>query len=86
MNMLMTLCRSYVFMYRPHISREHSDLFPRLLDIATGGDMENIIGKMAASTREALGEQGFAGPLRDLAEIEHILDIHDIRGYTIGYG
>jgi hemerythrin-like domain-containing protein len=86
MNMLITLCRSYVFMYRPHISRENSVLFPRLSAIASRGVIEEIGVKMAAATREALGGQGFAGPLRELAEIERSLDIHDVRGYTIGYG
>ncbi|HEY3272240.1 MAG TPA: hemerythrin domain-containing protein [Methanocella sp.] len=85
-NILMTLCRSYVFMYRPHISRENSELFPRLSHIATPGVIDDLGGKMAESTRESLGEQGFAGPLRELAEIEQSLDIHDVRSYTIGYG
>ena len=41
---------------------------------------------MAGATREALGEQGFDGPLRELAKIGHSLDIPDVRSYTIGYG
>jgi hemerythrin-like domain-containing protein len=86
MNILMTLCRSYVFMYRPHISRENSELFPRLFRITTRGAIDDLAGKMAGATREALGEQGFAGPLREVAEIEHSLDIHDVGSYTIGYG
>jgi hypothetical protein len=73
-------------MYRPHISRENSELFPRLSAIASRGEIEKIGQKMATATRGALGEQGFAGPLADLAEIERTLDIHDVRGYTIGYG
>jgi hemerythrin-like domain-containing protein len=86
MNILVTLCRSYIFMYRPHISRENSELYPRLFHITTRGVIDDIAGKMAMATREALGEQGFAAPLQELAEIEHSLDIHDVRGYTIGYG
>jgi hemerythrin-like domain-containing protein len=86
MNILMTLCRSYVFMHQPHISRENSELFLRLFHIATPGVIDDITGKMARATREAIGEQGFAGPLRRLAEIENSLDIHDIRSYTICYG
>lgn len=86
MNILMTLCRSHIFMYRPHISRENSELFPRLSAIASRGEMEEIGRAMAAATRDALGEQGFAGPLADLAEIERTLDIHNVRSYTIGYG
>jgi hemerythrin-like domain-containing protein len=85
-NILMTLCRSYVFMYRPHISRENSELFPRLSAIASRREIDEIGQKMAAATRDALGEQGFAGPLADLAEIERTLDIHDVRSYTVGYG
>jgi hemerythrin-like domain-containing protein len=86
MNILVTLCRSYIFMYRPHISRENSELFPRLFHIATRSAIDDIAGKMAESTREALGKHGFAGQLREMAEIEHSLDIHDVRSYTIGYG
>ena len=86
MNILMTLCRSYIFMYRPHVSRENSELFPRLSAIASRGIIEEIGRTMAVATRDALGEQGFAGPLQELAEIERSLDIHDVRSYTIGYG
>jgi hemerythrin-like domain-containing protein len=86
MNILMTLCRSYIFMYRPHLSRENSELFPRLSAIASRRAIGEIGEKMAIATRDALGEPGFAGPLRDLAEIERSLEIHDVGGYTIGYG
>lgn len=86
LNILMTLCRSHIFMYRPHISRENSELFPRLSAIASRSEIEKIGQKVAAATRDALGEPGFAGPLADLAEIERTLDIHDVRNYTIGYG
>lgn len=86
LNILMTLCRSHIFMYRPHISRENSELFPRLSAIASPREIEKIGREMAAATRDALGEQGIAGSLADLAEIERTLDIHDVRSYTVGYG
>jgi hypothetical protein len=73
-------------MYRPHISRENSELFPRLSAIASRGEIEEIGRAMAAAALDALGEQGFAGPLADLAEIERTPEIHDVRHYTIGYG
>jgi|AGTN01.2.fsa_nt_gi Hemerythrin HHE cation binding domain. len=85
MNILMTLCRSYIFMYRPHMSRENSELFPRLPEIATQEAIGDIARKMSAATKGVIGEQGFEGSLRDLAEIEHSLGIHDVRGFTIGY-
>jgi hemerythrin-like domain-containing protein len=84
MNMLMTLCRSYVFMYRPHLSRENSELFPKLSHIAPPETVADIARRMEESTQDALGGDGFAGPLRELAEIEQSLDINDLRGYTVG--
>lgn len=86
MNVLMTLCRSYVFMYGPHLSRENSDLFPRLSQILSQEELDDIARKMSATTRDVLGEDGFAGQLRAMAEIEQSLEIHDVRSYTIGYG
>jgi hemerythrin-like domain-containing protein len=86
MNMLMTLCRSYIFMYRPHLSRENSDLFPRLSRIASREELDDIARNMSATTRDVLGEEAFAGQLRAMAEIEQSLEIHDVRSYTIGYG
>jgi hemerythrin-like domain-containing protein len=86
MNILMTLCRSYIFMYRPHMSRENTELFPRLSGIASRDAIGEIMNKMDVATRDVLGDQGFAGPLRDLAELEQSLDIHDVRDFTIGYG
>jgi hemerythrin-like domain-containing protein len=85
-NMLMTLCRSYVFMYRPHISREDSELFPKLSRIASPEAMADIARNMGTVTRDALGEEGYAPSFRALAEIEQVLEIDDVRGYTIGYG
>lgn len=86
MNILMTLCRSYLFMYRPHIARENTELFPKLYDIASAGSIGSIAEKMASAATETSGKNGFGNILRDLAEIEQSLGIHDISEYTIGYG
>ncbi|MGA9141126.1 MAG: hemerythrin domain-containing protein [Methanocella sp.] len=86
MNVLMTLCRSYIFMYRPHMSREDTELFPRLYEIVPA-DMVSETGEMVRSTeRQSLGEKGFDGLLHDLSEIEQSMGIGDVAGYTIGYG
>jgi hemerythrin-like domain-containing protein len=86
MNILITLCRSYIFMYRPHMSRETTELFPRLYDIASDGTIEDLSSKMHAAEQKLAGEKGFSGMLLDLAEIEQSLEISDLASYTIGYG
>ncbi len=86
MNILMTLCRSYIFMYRPHMSREDTELFPRLYEIATAGQVRETGGMVLNTERQSLGKNGFDGLLRDLSEVEQSVGIGDIAGYTIGYG
>lgn len=86
MNVLVTLCRSYIFMYRPHMSRENTELFPRLYEIAREGKILEIGEKVRSREQRLLGEKGFEGLLHDLAEIEQSLGIGDLASYTIGYG
>jgi hemerythrin-like domain-containing protein len=86
MNILLTLCRSYIFMYRPHISRENTELFPRLFEIAGEEKIREIGEKVRRTEQQSLGEKGFGGLLHELAEIEQSLGIGDVAGYTIGYG
>lgn len=86
MNILATLCRSYIFMYRPHMSREDTELFPRLYRIADEVKIRKIGENIRSAEQRSLGEKGFSGLLHDLAEVEQSLGIGDVAGYTIGYG
>jgi hemerythrin-like domain-containing protein len=86
MNVLVTLCRSYIFMYRPHMSRENTELFPRLYEVAREEKIMEIEEKVRSTEQRSLGEKGFGGLLHDLAEIEQSLGIGDVASYTIGYG
>jgi hemerythrin-like domain-containing protein len=86
MNVLMTLCRSYIFMYRPHMSREDTEMFPRLYEIASARQIRETGEMMRSAERQSLGEQGIDGLLRELYEAEQSMGIDDVAGYTIGYG
>jgi len=86
MNILATLCRSYIFMYRPHMSRENTELFPRLYEIADEEKIREIGENIRREEQRSLGEKGFSGLLHDLAEVEQSLGIGDVACYTIGYG
>jgi hypothetical protein len=71
-------------MYRPHMAREATDLFPTLRHLVTADDYAEIGEEMARRDRQAIGADGFEKTARQIAAVEDVMGIEDIGVFTPG--
>lgn len=79
---LVTLCQSFIRMYRPHESREDTVLFPALRTLLTPGQVEALGDKMEEDEHKVLGEEGFEKSVDRVAAIEKGLGIYELAQFT----
>jgi hemerythrin-like domain-containing protein len=69
-------------MYRPHMAREATDVFPTLRHLVTADEYTEIADEMMKRERQAVGADGFEKVAKQVAEVEQVIGIQDIGVFT----
>ncbi len=73
---------SFITMYRPHVAREETDIFPTLHDIVTPDQYGDLATELLKRERKAFGEGGFEAAARKIAQIENKIGTYDLSLFT----
>lgn len=79
---LLTACRQFVRMYRPHAAREDTVVFPALRAVLSPGHVEALGERLEEEEHRMLGEGGFQKVVETVASLEKRLGIHDLDRFT----
>jgi hemerythrin-like domain-containing protein len=79
---VVTLCQSFIRMYRPHESREDTVLFPALRTLLTPRQVQSLGDRMEEAEKRVLGDEGFEKSVDQVAGIEKALGIYDLKQFT----
>jgi hypothetical protein len=71
-----------IAMYRPHMAREATDLFPALRHLVTADEYADMADEMDKRERQAFGADGFEKTAKKVAEVEKVIGIEDIGVFT----
>lgn len=74
--------KSFIKMYRPHLAREETDIFPTLHRLVTPEDYGRMAAELLKREREALSQDGFEAAVRKIAEIETKIGMNDLSQFT----
>jgi hypothetical protein len=74
--------QALIAMYRPHMAREATDLFPALRYLVTADEYAGIADEMDKRERQAFGADGFENITKKAAEVEKVIGIEDIGVFT----
>ena len=74
--------QALVAMYRPHMAREATDLFPTLRHLVTADEYADMADEMDKRERQAFGADGFEKTAKKIAEVEKVIGIEDIGVFT----
>jgi hypothetical protein len=69
-------------MYRPHEAREDTVLFPAFHEIVGREEYEALGERFEDREHELFGARGFEGVVAEVAQLERVLGIHDLRQFT----
>jgi hypothetical protein len=71
-----------ISMYRPHMAREATDVFPTLRYLMTAEEYAELGEEMARRERQAVGADGFEKVAKQLDKVEQVIGIRDIGMFT----
>jgi hypothetical protein len=74
--------QALIAMYRPHMAREATDLFPTLRHLVTADEYADMADDMEKRERQAFGADGFEKTVKKVAEVEKVIGIEDIDVFT----
>lgn len=74
--------QALIAMYRPHMAREATDVFPTLRHLVNAEEYQQIADEMAKRERQAFGADGFERAAKQVAEVERVIGIQDIGVFT----
>lgn len=74
--------QALIAMYRPHMAREATDIFPTLRHLVTAEEYAEIGEEMLKRERQKIGADGFAKTAKQVAEVEQVIGIEDIAVFT----
>jgi hemerythrin-like domain-containing protein len=74
--------QALIAMYRPHMAREATDLFPALRHLVTADEYADMADEMDKRERQAFGADGFEKTAKKIAEVEKVIGIEDIGVFT----
>jgi hemerythrin-like domain-containing protein len=69
-------------MYRPHMAREATDVFPTLRHLVTADEYAEIADEMMKRERQVIGADGFEKVAKQVAEVEKVIGLEDIGVFT----
>lgn len=79
---ILTLCQTFIRMYRPHEAREDTVLFPALRTILTPGQVAALGDRMEEDEHKVLGDAGFEKSVAQVEAIEKHLGIYELKQFT----
>ncbi len=71
-----------VALYRPHLAREDTDVFPTVRSLVTSKEFDEISEAMEKAERNKFGADGFEKMVKKVAAIEKRIGTNDISQYT----
>jgi hemerythrin-like domain-containing protein len=74
--------QALIAMYRPHMAREATDVFPTLRHLVTADEYGEIADEMVKRERQVVGADGFEKVAKQVAEVEQVIGIQDIGVFT----
>jgi hemerythrin-like domain-containing protein len=74
--------KSFITMYRPHVAREETDIFPTLHDIMTPEQYSQLATELLKRERDTFGEDGFEAAARKVAQVENKIGTYDLSVFT----
>ncbi|HEX3903785.1 MAG TPA: hemerythrin domain-containing protein [Polyangia bacterium] len=74
--------QSFVRMYAPHAAWEDTELFPIYRGLFNKAELDRLGDQFEGQEHKLLGGGGFEGSLRDVADLEKALGIHDLAQFT----
>ncbi|MHA7628336.1 hemerythrin domain-containing protein [Corallococcus sp. M7] len=72
----------FIRMYRPHAAREDTDLFPAFRDLFDEKQFTELGERFEAQEHRVLGNNGFENALKEVAQLERALGLHDLARFT----
>jgi hemerythrin-like domain-containing protein len=79
---LVKLIDDFIRMYRPHKSREDTELFPQMVKIIPGSEYFELGENFEDKEHQLFGEEGFESVVKKVADIEKQLGINELSGFT----
>jgi hypothetical protein len=74
--------QALIAMYRPHMAREATDIFPALRHLVTAEEYAEMADEMMKRERQAVGADGLEKIAKQVAEVEQVIGIEDIGVFT----
>ena len=74
--------QAFITLYRPHMAREETDLYPTLRHLVTRDEFQEIADQMEKNERQAFGADGFERIARKVHEIEKSIGLGDLDVFT----
>jgi hemerythrin-like domain-containing protein len=74
--------QALITMYRPHMAREATDVYPTLRELVTAEEYAAMGEEMARRERQVLGADGFEKTAKQVAEVEQVIGIQDLGVFT----
>jgi hemerythrin-like domain-containing protein len=79
---LAELQRSFIRMYRPHAAREDTVLFPAFRAVVGRSRYRELGEEFEEKEHQLFGEHGFEQVVKQVADLEQALGIHDLASFT----
>ncbi len=79
-----TAMRQFVLMYRHHLAREDTVLFPAFRSIVSPGEFDDMGAKFEQRGKELFGGDGFQKIVESVEDIEKRLGMNDLAKFTSG--
>jgi hemerythrin-like domain-containing protein len=83
-NELISACRAFIRMYRPHEAREDTVLFPALRTVIDADRLKELGERFEEQEDRLFGDEGFERTVDEVAAIEKNLGIYDLAQFTAG--
>jgi hemerythrin-like domain-containing protein len=74
--------RSFGHMYRPHVAREDTVLFPAFRELVHPAELDALGAQLEAREKELFGDRGFERKVAEIGAIEASLEIADLGRMT----
>jgi hemerythrin-like domain-containing protein len=79
---IVSACREFIRLYRPHAAREDTVLLPALHKLMTAAEMDKLGDQFEAEENRLFGKEGFEHVVAQVAAIEKRLGIFDLDQFT----
>jgi hemerythrin-like domain-containing protein len=74
--------QAFIILYRPHMARVETDVYPTLRHLVTRDEYQEIADQMEKSQRQAFGADGFEKVAKKVHDIEKSIGLGDLDVFT----